>query len=144
MVDGMTMHLESGSELGLSDHQSWALLAGTSLGRLVTSFDGQPDVFPVNYVVQRETIVLRTAAGAKLAGVAHNDRVAFEADDHGVEKAWSVVVKGRAQVLSDAADVSDAERAQVLPWITTTKQYFIRIVPHEITGRRFRFGGVPR
>jgi uncharacterized protein len=130
MVDGMTMHLESGSELGLSDHQSWALLAGTSLGRLVTSFDGQPDVFPVNYVVQR--------------GVAHNDRVAFEADDHGVEKAWSVVVKGRAQVLSDAADVSDAERAQVLPWITTTKQYFIRIVPHEITGRRFRFGGVPR
>ena len=36
-----------------------------------------------------------------------------------------------------------AERAQVLPWVLTPKQRFIRIEPTEITGRRFQFGVEP-
>jgi hypothetical protein len=32
----------------LSAHESWNLLAGVALGRLVTSVDGQPEIFPVN------------------------------------------------------------------------------------------------
>jgi nitroimidazol reductase NimA-like FMN-containing flavoprotein (pyridoxamine 5'-phosphate oxidase superfamily) len=127
----------------MSEDECWAQLSSNTLGRLATSVDGFPDVFPVNYVVQRRTIVIRTAEGTKLAGVAVNQRVAFEADEHDVTQGWSVVVRGHAHVVSSSAELAAAERAQVLPWTATPKQRFIRIIPVEITGRRFHFGAEP-
>ena len=127
----------------LSATECWDLLSSRNLGRLATCVDGQPDVFPVNFVVQNRTILIRTAEGTKLASAAINYRVAFEADDHDVAQGWSVVVKGRAAVLSSVNELAAAERAQVLPWIATPKLRFIRITPAEITGRRFQFGGEP-
>lgn len=124
----------------LDERASWDALSSVYLGRLVTVVSGEPDVFPVNFVVQRHTIVVRTAEGAKLAGVQINPRVAFEADDHDAEKGWSVVVKGYAHVVSQSDDVARAECAQVLPWTATEKHRYIRIRAEEITGRRFRFG----
>jgi len=124
----------------MDEDESWAQLASRTLGRLAISVDGNPDIFPVNFVVQRRTILIRTAEGTKLAGVAINQRVAFEADDHDAANGWSVVVKGQARVVSGSEDVAAAERAQVLPWTSTPKERFIRITPVEITGRRFRFG----
>lgn len=123
----------------LDDRDSWNLLASNTLGRLATSVEGRPDIFPVNFVVQQHTILLRTAEGTKLSNAITNAEVAFEVDDHGVDEGWSVVVKGRAYVLG-SAELAEAERAKVLSWITTTKNRFIRIVPNEITGRRVRFG----
>ena len=125
----------------LSEDESWALLSSVSLGRLATSVSDTPDVFPVNFVIQRRTVLIRTAEGTKLSGATVNRRVAFEADLHDVAQGWSVVVKGIAHLLQGAAEIADAERAQVLPWIATTKERYIRIVPTTITGRRFHFGG---
>jgi nitroimidazol reductase NimA-like FMN-containing flavoprotein (pyridoxamine 5'-phosphate oxidase superfamily) len=127
----------------IDEDGSWAALSSMSLGRLVTVVSGEPDVFPVNFVVQRRSIVVRTDEGTKLMGVQINPRVAFEADDHDAEQGWSVVVKGYAHVLSRQDDIAEAERAQVLPWTATPKHRFIRIRPSEITGRRFRFGAEP-
>lgn len=125
----------------LAKDESWALLSSMSLGRLATSVGDVPDIVPVNFVVQRRTVLIRTAEGTKLAAASVNAQVAFEADDHDVMGGWSVVVKGIATVLVDSAAIADAERAQVLPWIATTKRRFIRIQPTTITGRRFEFGG---
>jgi nitroimidazol reductase NimA-like FMN-containing flavoprotein (pyridoxamine 5'-phosphate oxidase superfamily) len=77
----------------LDDDESWYLLASMTLGRLVTNVAGQPEIFPVNFVVQRPTILFRTAEGTKLLSAVIDDRVAFEADEHSVEEGWSVVVK---------------------------------------------------
>jgi nitroimidazol reductase NimA-like FMN-containing flavoprotein (pyridoxamine 5'-phosphate oxidase superfamily) len=131
---------EANPVVELIDRDSWNLLASVALGRLATSVAGQPEIFPVNFVVQQHTILLRTAEGTKLLNALVNEQVAFEADDHDVEEGWSVVVKGRAYVLG-ASEFAEAERGQVLPWTTTAKNRFIRIVPIEISGRRFRFGG---
>jgi uncharacterized protein len=127
----------------MADAECWAILAGSALGRLAISVDGVPDIFPVNYVVQNRTVLIRTAEGTKLAGAVVNRRVAFEADDHDVERGWSVVVKGLAQVLSTSDELAAADRAQVLPWTSTgtPKSRYLRIHPVEITGRRFSFGG---
>lgn len=127
----------------LTEDESWALMSGRTFGRLAISVSGQPDIFPVNFVVQRHTIVIRTAEGTKLSAAMTNGQVAFEVDDHNVEQAWSVVVKGRAKVLMYADEIAEAERAQVLPWTATVKRRFLRITPTDITGRRFRFGGEP-
>lgn len=134
---------QEGPVTTLSEADSWTRLSGITLGRLATSVDGQPDIFPVNFVVQRKTILIRTAEGTKLAGAVINQRVAFETDEHDAEEGWSVVVRGYARVLSGSDEIAEAERAQVLPWTATPKQRFIRIVPGQITGRHFRFGAEP-
>ena len=53
-----------------------------SLGRLVTIMGGQSEIFPVNFVTQRRTVLFRTAQGTKLYSAVMSDQVAFEADDH--------------------------------------------------------------
>jgi nitroimidazol reductase NimA-like FMN-containing flavoprotein (pyridoxamine 5'-phosphate oxidase superfamily) len=127
----------------LPEDESWHLLASMALGRLVTCLAGQPEIFPVNYVVQRKTVLFRTAEGTKLHSAVINNRVAFEADEHGLSEGWSVIVKGRAQVLTTSAEVQEAERGQLLSWTSMVKRSYVRVFPAEISGRRFRFGSEP-
>jgi nitroimidazol reductase NimA-like FMN-containing flavoprotein (pyridoxamine 5'-phosphate oxidase superfamily) len=124
-------------------HECWDLLAGLTLGRLVTSVDGLPEIFPVNYVVQHRTILFRTAEGTKLVSAAINNHVVFEVDDHNVAEGWSVVVKGNARSLRTNEEIEEAERAQVLPWTSADKSHYVRVIPQTVTGRRFQFGSPP-
>src|SRR6201993_347568 len=124
-------------------HECWDLLAGVALGRLVTSVDGQPEIFPVNYVVQHHSVLFRTAEGTKLVSAVINNRELFEADENNVAEGWSVIVKGTARTLHDDDDIDEAERAQLLPWTATLKQHYVRVIPTQITGRRFQFGSEP-
>lgn len=127
----------------LSGDECWQLLSGESLGRLATSVGGQPEIFPVNFVVQNQTVLFRSAEGTKLITALINKVVAFEADRHDAVGGWSVVVKGEAHVLEIAADIQEAEDAHLRPWVPTLKLRFVRIMPSEITGRRFTFGPEP-
>ncbi len=127
----------------LSDDESWSLISAVHLGRLVTVVEGRAEVFPVNFVVQRGTVLFRTAEGTKLFATVMNDQVLFEADDHNVVEGWSVVVRGTAEVLFTSNDIEEAERAGLYPWIATQKLRFVRITPSQITGRRFMFGPEP-
>jgi uncharacterized protein len=70
------------------------------------------------------------------------DLVAFEADYHDapLTYGWSVIVKGRAHVLSSTADILDAGKAPLRSWTATLKPLYVRVIPLEITGRRFNFG----
>lgn len=127
----------------LPAHECWDLVAGETLGRLVTSVDGRPEIFPVNYVVQRRTILLRTAEGTKLVSAAINNHVVFEVDDHNVAEGWSVVVKGTARSLRTNEEIEEAEHAQVLSWTAPEKTHYLRVIPEMVTGRRFQFGSPP-
>ena len=104
---------------------------------------GQPAICPVNFVVQRTTVLFRTAEGAKLFSAVMNNRVAFKADDHNVSEGWSVIVKGIAQVLNSSDEIQEAEQAQLVPWTAGEKPRYVRVFPSEITGRRFWFGSEP-
>src|ERR1700747_1217037 len=83
----------------LSEDESWSLLSRVSLGRLVTILGGQPEIFPINFVTQRRTVLFRTAQGTKLYSAVMSDQVAFEADDHTAAEGWSVIIWGRAPML---------------------------------------------
>ncbi len=126
----------------LGEDECWSLLSSLSLGRFVTCLDGQPEIFPVNFVTQRPTVLFRTAEGTKLFGAAADSIVAFEADYHdaALTYGWSVVIKGRAHVLSGSAEIDEAERAHLRPWTPTQKLHYVRVEASEITGRRFKFG----
>jgi nitroimidazol reductase NimA-like FMN-containing flavoprotein (pyridoxamine 5'-phosphate oxidase superfamily) len=127
----------------LSEDESWRRLGGVALGRLMTTFAGEPEIFPVNYVVQGRTVLFRTAEGTKLFSAVASSTVLFEADDHNVAEGWSVIVRGRAKVLRTAAEIEEAERAQLMPWTATLKKHYVRVIPSEITGRHFKFGPEP-
>ena len=123
----------------LNEDESWKLLSSLALGRLVTILGGRAEIFPVNFVVQHRTLLFRTAEGTKLLSAIMNNQVVFEADDHTVAEAWSVVVHGTARVLTTTSEIHNAERAGLYPW----KLSFVRITPTEISGRRFAFGPEP-
>jgi nitroimidazol reductase NimA-like FMN-containing flavoprotein (pyridoxamine 5'-phosphate oxidase superfamily) len=127
----------------LDDHEAWNLLSSVALGRLVTYFGGQLEIFPVNFVAQKGTVLFRTAEGTKLFTTVMNDKVLFEADDHTVAEGWSVVIRGTAKMLSSAEDIREADQAGLMPWVPTEKLRYVRVTPTEISARRFQFGAAP-
>ena len=72
-------------------------MAGQDVGRLVVVDNGRPLIFPVNYALDGEAPVFRTASGTKLWASTHAP-VAFEVDsiDREARSGWSVVVHGIA------------------------------------------------
>ncbi|MEZ3160579.1 pyridoxamine 5'-phosphate oxidase family protein [Microbacterium sp. BWT-B31] len=127
----------------LQDEECWELLGGQELGRLVTHVGRVIDIFPVNFVVDEQTVVFRTAEGSKLFELTVNDEVVFEVDDHEDEYAWSVIVRGHAHRLDTAAEVAAADELPLKPWIPTLKYVYVRIIPDALTGRRFHRGPEP-
>ena len=127
----------------LDDGEAWRLLADVRLGRLVTSFGGQLEIFPVNFVVADRTVLFRTAEGTKLFTTVMSDEVLFEADDHTEEGGWSVIVRGAPHILSTAEEIHAADRAGLIPWVATEKLRYVRITPSQVSARSFRFGPEP-
>ncbi|MEM7276169.1 MAG: pyridoxamine 5'-phosphate oxidase family protein [Actinomycetota bacterium] len=125
----------------LSEDECWDLVAGNSVGRLAVSIDNTPDVFPVNYVVdrtgERPTIVIRTAAGLKLAAAVLGRGVAFEVDevDAASRTGISVVIRGRATEIERLDDLLAAWELEVEPWASGPKNRYLRVEPEVITGR---------
>lgn len=127
----------------MSDADCWDHLNSHELGRLVTSVAGTLDIFPVNYVVDGESLVFRTAEGSKLVELTVNDEVLFEVDDYSSADAWSVIVRGHARRIEDLAEREAAEQLGLSPWIPTLKYNFVRIQATSLSGRAFRRSGEP-
>ena len=127
----------------LTADQCWQLLRSRDLGRIAVSAAGMVDIFPINYAVDGESIMFRTAPGTKLLELAINDRVAFEIDDHDEHEAWSVVMKGHAERIERQSEMDAAEKLGLTPWIPTLKYRWVRIWPSELAGRRFSLGPEP-
>jgi len=110
------------------------------VGRLAVSIMDQPDIFPVNFVVDHGTLVFRTAEGTKLAAAVLGRAVAFEVDgfDAAEGEAWSVVVRGAAEEVARMTEVVEAAELPLFPWMASPKPRFVRIVPVSISGRMFR------
>lgn len=127
--------------LRLDVSQSWALLRQAEVGRLAVVVDNEPDIFPINFIVDHGSIVFRTSEGTKLAAAAGRS-VAFEVDgfDSVSGEAWSVVVKGRARLIEQMHELIDSFDLPVFPWHAGPKPRFVRIdpAPDGLTGLRFR------
>jgi nitroimidazol reductase NimA-like FMN-containing flavoprotein (pyridoxamine 5'-phosphate oxidase superfamily) len=139
----MFEHADGNPVLELSDEQSWRLLEGTKHGRLVVSVAGEPDIFPVNYVSSNGKLYLRTAPGNKLAQLTINSAVLFEADGILSDEAWSVILRGKARVLSNSAELAAVEELGLKSWVPTLKDFYVEIEPDSVSGRHFQLGDQP-
>jgi nitroimidazol reductase NimA-like FMN-containing flavoprotein (pyridoxamine 5'-phosphate oxidase superfamily) len=122
----------------LDQHECWDLLRRNEVGRLAVAKENRPDVFPVNYVVDHGSVVFRTADGTKLTAAVLGKAVAFEVDGELEGDAWSVVLKGHAIPIENIYELFDALDLPLYPWNRAPKHEFVRIVPEQVTGRRFR------
>jgi uncharacterized protein len=120
------------------------LLASDDVGRLVVVHDGTPFVFPVNYALDGDAVVFRTAPGTKLT-LGPRGTVAFEIDalDRAAHTGWSVVVTGHLDEVTpyDAEDFERVTSLPVQPWAGGDKPRWLRLVPTRVSGRRI---GTPR
>ncbi|MDQ0924634.1 nitroimidazol reductase NimA-like FMN-containing flavoprotein (pyridoxamine 5'-phosphate oxidase superfamily) [Pseudarthrobacter sp. W1I19] len=123
----------------LSVHDCWKYLRSVSVCRVaVTGGDGT-DIFPVNYVPNYGTVIFRTGPGTKLDALLAIPAVVLEADgmnSYGTI-AWSVVIKGLAEVVSNGEELQEAAEAGLSPWQPGVKDTLVRVTPKEISGRRF-------
>lgn len=122
----------------LDPDECWRLLREQEVGRLAVSVEHHPDIFPINYAVDGETIVFRTAEGTKLAAAFIGPGLAFEIDgyDPDAGDAWSVVLKGHAEEI-EMHELLDDNAFPVFPWSAHPKSRFVRVLPDEVSGRRF-------
>jgi len=123
----------------LSEDECLELLGAHSVGRIAVVRDGQPLIFPVNYVLDGRTVAFRTDPGTKLTG-ATLGRVAFQIDatDPLSSEGWSVLVKGIGTEITDARD-SRSKRivsGLLVPWAGGAKEHWVAIASPVFTGRR--------
>jgi len=103
--------------------------------------DGKPEVLPVNYGLDGDSVLFRTAEGTVLTQARHRV-VAFEVDhvDETTHTGWSVLVQGLAHDITETIDPT-SERLRglaVVSWAPDPRQRWYQVVPDRITGRRLR------
>ncbi len=113
------------------------LLGSVRLGRVAYDDDG-PVVLPVNYVVDRGTLLFRTSPYGKLGRHMQGSQVAFEVDqiDESTGAGWSVLVRGRAGYV-DPLDLPETG-ARPASWREPEglQSLHVRITPTSVSGRR--------
>ncbi len=128
----------------LSFDECLELMASSGVGRVAFLADGEIEVLPVNYTVEGARVAFRTANGSKLEAAVEQAVVAFEVDayDDSERTGWSVVIKGRADVVTDEALIARLERSGLTPYATQVpKPEWVVIHPTAITGRRVPLSG---
>lgn len=120
----------------LTPEQCWELLRADELGRLAFRMTDEVHLVPINYAVDGETILFRTAEGNKLLGLTMHPEVVFEIDAYESDRAHSVIVRGIARRLEEDEE-HRAENVPLRPWVSTPKYNVVEIRPTEITGRAF-------
>jgi nitroimidazol reductase NimA-like FMN-containing flavoprotein (pyridoxamine 5'-phosphate oxidase superfamily) len=120
----------------LSRQECFALLGTCPVGRVAISrTHAAPLVVPVNFVLDGEVIVFRTAAGTKVDRL-RTGPIGFEVDavDPFHHAGWSVYVEGPAY----EATHWEVEHLELEPWAPGDKDRWIRLSPAHVSGRRIR------
>jgi nitroimidazol reductase NimA-like FMN-containing flavoprotein (pyridoxamine 5'-phosphate oxidase superfamily) len=122
----------------LTKSECFELLAGESLGRIAFVDERGPVVVPVNFVIDRHMVVIRTDQGAKLDMAGRGGRVAFEVDrvDAATRTGWSVLIRGEAIEVSDPQELERLRGLPLQPWAPGAKDHYMRILPATLSGRR--------
>lgn len=122
----------------LQDHHLGRLAFVDKVGLL-------PLITPVNYLLHEDTVVFRTDPGSKLTAAILGAPVAFEVDgvDPHHKTGWSVVVRARAEEVTDDAELTRLRESSLDSWAPGAKTHYVRIRPGQISGRRISLGGFP-
>ncbi|TFV65644.1 UNVERIFIED_ORG: pyridoxamine 5'-phosphate oxidase family protein [Bacillus sp. AZ43] len=131
----------------LPTDECYRLLATQEIGRIGVNAENYPLILPVNYALDGTTLVIRTRPGTVLRAAQHAN-VTFEVDeiDRRTRSGWSVLVRGQAEEVGDEhrADLVARTRATgVEPWAPGEHGTWLRLIAHDVSGRRIVPGELP-
>jgi nitroimidazol reductase NimA-like FMN-containing flavoprotein (pyridoxamine 5'-phosphate oxidase superfamily) len=114
------------------------LLRAGVVGRVAITTPDGPHIIPINYSVVDDAIVVATSPYSALGTYGDGIVVAFEIDrfDYETHTGWSVVVRGRAQAVTDPDELRRLKQLWAPhPWADGTRNLHIRIPWTEVSGR---------
>jgi hypothetical protein len=122
------------TELGRAE--CFELLAAHHVGRVAYCDDLGPVVLPVNYTVDQDTVLIELSPHSTLAHNLRSARASFEVDDYDEynQSGWSVLVRGDAARV-ESVDLPD-EGSRPVAWPEGVRTFYVRITPHDVSGRR--------
>jgi transcriptional regulator with XRE-family HTH domain len=119
-------------------------LAGGGIGRFLFVEPGRgPVAIPVNFRMDGDDVVFRTGSGDSISAGLLESRVSFDVDhlDDALSEGWSVLITGKAQIITDEAELARARALHIQPWAGGDRPIYVRLTGSQITGRRIRAAG---
>jgi nitroimidazol reductase NimA-like FMN-containing flavoprotein (pyridoxamine 5'-phosphate oxidase superfamily) len=117
------------------------LLAEAPVGRVVYTRQALPAVLPINFCLDTDlSVLLRTSPDSDLIRAIDGVVVAFEADefDATTQSGWSVVVTGRATLVTDPAEHERLSHSGPTSWMPLRDAVLVRIESGIVTGRELK------
>ncbi len=121
----------------LTERECLAMLMQHDVGRIALCTPQGPRVFPVNYVVDDNSLVFRTSPYGPIAREAGgNAETAFEVDqvDEDTRTGWSVLVVGGLEAVDDPHELLSLRR-NPQPWAGGSRGLYLRLRWRLISGR---------
>ena len=136
-VHGVPDHFESIHLEPLSRDECILRLQAHGVGRIAVTVRGRPLIYPVNYAVHEDAIVIRTRSGGELDSATDDAVAAFEIDGTDIlyHEGWCVLVVGRASHVSNPTDLAGFNGVRLSPWAGEDRDSFVRIPFDEVSGR---------
>lgn len=130
----MNHHDETATELTVDE--CWQALRGEQLARLAYLLGDEINLVPINYAVDDDRLLFRSAEGDKLLAVVMHAQVVLEIDQVHGDSATSVVVRGEARKLEED-EAHRADQIGLQSWTGAPKYNVVEIRPTALTGRTF-------
>ncbi|MEK2478272.1 pyridoxamine 5'-phosphate oxidase family protein [Streptomyces noursei] len=108
------------------------------IGRIVYTHEALPAALPVNFSLDQDhSVVFRTSARSRVVHAVDGAVVAFETDwfDEESQSGWSVVVTGRASLVTDRREQERLRAVGLRSWVAVPEDAFVRITPELVSGR---------
>jgi uncharacterized protein len=116
------------------------LIEDGGVGRVAFQSASGQHIVPVNYQLDRDSIVFRTTPYSELGRLGPGSEAAFEVDelDTDSRSGWSVVAKGRVEVIPDNFQTAAIRffGKDPTPWAEGVRRLYLRLTWGELTGRR--------
>ena len=115
------------------------LAASQPVGRVAFVRDGEIEVLPVNHCIVDHAVAFRSTGGSKLTAAYYGSVVTFEVDayDGRRHRGWSVLIKGRADLVTDEPTLARLQASGLKSWSpAVARSNWVIIRPNEVSGRR--------
>ncbi len=119
----------------LDQEDCWNRISNEPLGRIAFITHGHPQVLPINYAADGQTVVFRTSS--LFEWLSAPLPVALEIDQYDSESAtgWSVIVHGQLTRIEGADETGACERLGLMAWAPGERNVWFRLTPTRVSGR---------
>lgn len=128
----------------LTERDCFERLQAATFGRVALSSGALPVIFPVHFALLGRDPVFRTDPGTKLMAASVGQVLCLEIDElhPSTHTGWSVLVTGRADILTEPDELSAARRLALHPWASQGGT-FVRVEASMVSGREIQLPASP-